>query len=94
MCVKLAAAVRLQKNPYKMTTASTTEILLLKFLRGDFTIWLCEYDANANGWNAEAKIKKLAAFLQGETASHFYALDDDSRKSYTDTTHWRAYSFF
>ena len=67
-------------TPFKMTTAPTTAILPSKFERGDFTIWLREC-ADTNGWNADVKIKKLPAFLRGEAASHFYALDDDSRKS-------------
>ena len=67
---------------------TTTAILPSKFERGDFTIWLREYDAcaDANGWNAEAKIKKLPAFLRGEAASHFYTLDEESRESYADAT--------
>ena len=41
--------------------------------------------AKANGWNADVKIKKLPAFLQGQAASHFYAFDDASHESYTNT---------
>ena len=46
----------------------TTAILPSRFERGNFTVWLREYDAcaYANGWNTEAKIKKLPAFLRGE----------------------------
>ena len=52
------------------------------------TTWLQEYDAcaEANGWTADAKIKKLPGFLRGEAASHYYALEEDSRKSYADAT--------
>ena len=65
-----------------------TAILPSKFERGDLTTWLQEYDAcaEANGWTADAKIKKLPAFLRGEAASHYYALEEDSRKSYADAT--------
>ena len=65
-----------------------TAILPSKFERGDLTTWLREYDAcaEANGWAADAKIKKLPAFLRGESASHYYALEGDSRKSYADAT--------
>ncbi|CAB3987391.1 ac transposable element-derived 4 [Paramuricea clavata] len=66
----------------------TTSILPSKFERGDLTTWLREYDAcaEANEWDAAAKIKKLPAFLRGEAASHFYSLNQDSRKTYADAT--------
>ena len=62
----------------------STAILPGKFDGGDIITWLREFDAcaEANGWNAEAKLKKLPAFLRGQAASHFYALDDESRGSY------------
>lgn len=63
-----------------------TAILPGKFERGDIVIWLREFDAcaEANGWNADAKIKKLPAFLRGQAASHFYALNEESRESYAN----------
>ena len=65
-----------------------TAILPGKFGHGDIIIWLRELDAcaEANGWNAEAKIKKLPAFLRGQAASHFYALNEESRRSYAAAT--------
>ena len=65
-----------------------TAILPLKFERGDLTTWLREYDvcAEENGWTADTKIKTLPAFLRGEAASHYYAVEEDSCKSYVDAT--------
>ena len=65
-----------------------TAILPSKFEWGDSTTWLREYDAcaEANRWTADAKIKKLPAFLQGEAASHYYTLEEGSRYLYVDST--------
>lgn len=57
-----------------------------KFEDGDIVAWLREFDAcsEANSWKVEDKIKKLPAFLRGQAASHFYAISEDSRKTYAD----------
>ena len=39
---------------------------------------------DANGWKTDDKIKKLPAFLRSPAASHFYAIDENERKSYDD----------
>jgi hypothetical protein len=59
----------------------TTSILPSNFERGDLR--LREYDAcaEANEWDAAAKIKKLPAFLRSEAASHFYSLNQELAKS-------------
>ena len=65
----------------------TTSILPLKFDgSSDFVTWLHEFDACllANNWKEEDKIKKLPAFLHGPTASHFYAIPVDDRKTYKE----------
>lgn len=45
-----------------------TAILPGKFECSDVVIWLYKFDAcaEANGWNSDAKIKKLPAFLRGQ----------------------------
>lgn len=52
-----------------------TAILPSKFERGDLTTWLREYDAcaEANGWTAEAKIKKFQLSFEAKqlaTSTH------------------------
>lgn len=66
----------------------TSAILPGKFESGDVVVWLREFDAcaEANGWKAEDKIKKLPAFLRGQAGSHFYAIPEDDRKSYADAS--------
>ena len=66
----------------------SSAILPGKFESGDIVVWLREFDAcaEANGWKAEDKIKKLPAFLRGQAASHFYAIPEDDRKSYDDAS--------
>jgi hypothetical protein len=68
----------------KMSSA----ILPGRFESGDIVVWLREFDAcaEANGWKAEDKIKKLPAFLRGQAASHFYAIPEDDRKTYVDAS--------
>lgn len=41
---------------------------------------------STDGWKAEDKIKKLPAFLRGLAASHFYAIQEDDRKTYVDAS--------
>ena len=61
-----------------------------KFDDGDFDAWLREFDAcpAANGWKVtkttDDKILKLAAFLRGRTASNFYAIPEEERRTYKD----------
>ena len=59
-------------------------MLPTKFECDDVVAWLPEFDAYAlaNGWNDEHKIKKLPAYLNGRTTSHFYAIPDDQRTTY------------
>ena len=66
----------------------SSAILPGKFESGDIVVWLREFDAcaEANGWKAEDKIKKLPAFLRGQAASHFYAIPEDDKKSYDDAS--------
>ena len=66
----------------------SSAILPGKFESGDIVVCLREFDAcaEANGWKAEDKIKKLPAFLRGQAASHFYAIPEDDRKSYDDAS--------
>ena len=80
----LVAAVGLKERTHKMSGAS---ILPGKFDgSSDLSTWLREFDAccDANGWKTDDKIKKLPAFLRGPAASHFYAIDENERKSYDD----------
>ena len=80
----LVAAVGLKERKHKMSGAS---ILPGKFDgSSDLATWLREFDAccDANGWKTDDKIKKLPAFLRGPAASHFYAIDENERKSYDD----------
>ena len=52
----------------------------------DLATWLREFDAcwDANGGKTNDKITKLPAFFRGPAASHFYAIDENERKSYDD----------
>ena len=80
----LVAAVGLKERKHKMSGAS---ILPGKFDgSSDLATWLREFDAccDANGWKTDDKIKKLPAFLRGPAASHYYAIDENERKSYDD----------
>ena len=80
----LVAAVGLKERKHKMSDAS---ILPGKFDgSSDLATWLREFDAccDASGWKTDDKIKKLPAFLRGPAASHFYAIDENGRKSYDD----------
>ena len=66
----------------------SSAILPGKFESGDIVVWLRGFDAcaEANGWKAEDKIKKLPAFLRGHAASHFYAIPEDDKKLYDDAS--------
>ena len=71
-------------------TMSTTAILPGKFDGGDLIAWLREFDAccAANGWKSsedmDQKLLKLPAFLQGQAASHFYAIPAAKRNTVTE----------
>ena len=78
------AEVGLKGRKHKMSGAS---ILPGKFDgSSDLATWLREFDAccDANGWKMDDKINKLPAFLCGLAGSHFYAIDENERKSYDD----------
>ena len=69
---------------------SNTAILPARFESGDLIAWLHEFNAccAANGWTVnettDHKILKIPAFLRGQAASHFYAIPEEKRSSYTD----------
>lgn len=45
-----------------------------------------EQCAAANGWEDDAKLAKLPAFLQGPAASHFDSFADDEENSFAQLT--------
>ena len=62
-------------------------ILPERFDKGDFALWLRQYEccAVANGWTDEEKFAKLPAFLRGQAASHyFYFLFEGEQKDTYD----------
>ena len=61
-------------------------LLLDKFETGDFPAWLLTFVCctTANKWNAEDKLAKLPAFLQGPTAAHFHGLTKAQKESYAN----------
>ena len=50
----------------------------------DFRQWLRHFNpcSDANGWNNEDRLRKMAAFLRGRASTHFYALTDEQKASY------------
>ena len=70
----------------------STTILPGKFDTGHLEAWLREFDAcaAANGWKMtdkrDEKILKLPVFLRGKTASHFYAVAEEQRKTFATAT--------
>ena len=60
-------------------------ILPEKFDHGDFPAWLRQFEccASANAWADEDKALKLPAFLRGIAATHFHALTDEQKDSYS-----------
>ena len=56
--------------------------------QGDFRHWLHHFNAcgEASGWTDIEKLRKLPAFLRGHAATHFYALTDEERETYTALT--------
>ena len=61
-----------------------TSIIPEKFESGDISSWLRQFEvcAIANGWNNDKKLKILPAFLRGQAATHYFALDDDKKADY------------
>ena len=54
------------------------------FQTGDFVAWLCQFEccANANNWDAAAKLRKLTAFLRGPATAYFHSLADVQKDTY------------
>ena len=61
-----------------------TAVLPEKFENGDFANWLRVFDvcAAANGWDADAKLVKLPAFLRGPALAYYNTLTAAQRNSY------------
>ena len=59
-------------------------ILPERFDKGDFALWLRQYEccAVANGWTDEQKLAKLPAFLRGHAASHYFLFEDEQKDTY------------
>eukprot|EP00794_Sanderia_malayensis_P014447 gene14447-biopygen11547 len=64
------------------------QILPERFREGDFAAWLRHFErcATANAWNANTRLAKLPAFLQGPAATYFDSLDAEAKDSYEDLT--------
>ena len=63
---------------------SMSAIIPETFQTGDFVAWLRQFEcsANANNWDAAAKLRKLPAFLRGPAAAFFHSLADDQKDTY------------
>ena len=59
-------------------------ILPERFDKGDFALWLRQYEccAVANGWTDEEKLAKLPAFLRGHAASHYFLFEEEQKDTY------------
>ena len=59
-------------------------ILPKRFDKGDFALWLRQYEccAVANGWADEEKLAKLPAFLRGHAASHYFLFEEEQKDTY------------
>eukprot|EP00112_Aurelia_sp_Birch-Aquarium-sp1_P012166 Seg2556.4 transcript_id=Seg2556.4/GoldUCD/mRNA.D3Y31 product="hypothetical protein" protein_id=Seg2556.4/GoldUCD/D3Y31 len=59
-------------------------ILPERFDKGDFALWLRQYEccAVANGWTDEQKLAKLPAFLRGLAATHYFSFEEEQRDTY------------
>ena len=49
----------------------------------DLEEWMSKF-AKANGWNAEAKAKKLPTFLEGQALVSYLEMPADDRKNYDE----------
>ena len=59
-------------------------ILPERFDKGDFALWLRQYEccAVANGWTDEQKFAKLPAFLHGLAVTHYFSFGEEQRDTY------------
>ena len=64
--------------------SSMSAIIPETFQTGDFVAWLHQFEccANANNWDAAAKLRKLPAFLRGPAAAFFHSLADAQKDTY------------
>jgi len=64
--------------------SSMSAIIPETFQTGDFVAWLRQFEccANANNWDAAAKLRKLPAFLRGPAAAYFHSLADAQKDTY------------
>ena len=64
--------------------SSMSAIIPETFQTGDFVAWLRQFEccANANNWDAAAKLRKLPAFLCGPVAAYFHSLADAQKDTY------------
>ena len=64
--------------------SSMSAIIPETFQTGDFVAWLRQFEccANANNWDAAAKLRKIPAFLRGPAASFFQRLADAHKDTY------------
>ncbi len=69
-------------------TTNQLSVLPDKFSSGDFVAWLRSYEccATANGWSADARFKKLPAFLRGQASSYYFSLADEEKDTYQNLT--------
>ncbi len=76
---------RAEETTYSMAQLS---VLPDKFDSGDFVAWLRSYEccATANGWSADARFKKLPAFLRGQASSYYFSLADDEKDTFKNLT--------
>ena len=64
--------------------SSMSAIIPETFQTGDFVAWLRQFEccANANNWDAAAKLRKIPAFLRGPAAAFIQRLADAQKDTY------------
>ena len=68
--------------------STTISVIPEKFESGDFVAWLRNFEccATANNWSDADKLKKLPAFLRGQSAAHFHCLSAVDKEGYGTLT--------
>ena len=85
LCYRKTATTLVAEDMTNMTTASAISVPK-PLAEGDPTEWFQRFEicSTANGWDDEAKAKRLPTLLEGEALAVWLELSEDERKSYKD----------